>query len=207
MGTKVAVSQGIFTDNSNFEERFVPSFQRLGEMSKMLKGLGLKIVLTSGSFDLIHMGHALYLEEAKKYGSFLIVGVDSDEKIRFRKGPDRPIVPEAERLQMLSHLRPVDLVTIKPLKGKKWALIEAVKPDVLVATRETYTRKQITELEAGPCGKVVVLDRMATTTTTARLRLLNINLRDKLVDRLSQQLPDLITSLIHDETEGQPPVA
>src|SRR3989304_5889449 len=74
---------------------------------------GKKIVLTQGSFDMLHIGHARYCKEAKKHGDLLIVGVDSDEKIKARKGPDRPIVPEDERLEMLTYLSSVDLVVLK----------------------------------------------------------------------------------------------
>ncbi|HNV45384.1 MAG TPA: adenylyltransferase/cytidyltransferase family protein, partial [Candidatus Woesebacteria bacterium] len=58
---------------------------------------GQKVVLTQGSFDLVHIGHARYCEKAKSFGDLLIVGVDSDEKVRARKGKNRPIVPQDER--------------------------------------------------------------------------------------------------------------
>ena len=62
------------------------------------------------------------------------------------------------------------LVTLKHTHHPKWALIKAVRPDVLVATEETYTQAEITELEAKYCGRVKVLERMATVSTSARLR-------------------------------------
>jgi bifunctional ADP-heptose synthase (sugar kinase/adenylyltransferase) len=75
-----------------------------------------------------------------------------------------------ERLRMVTHQRGVGLVTLKHTRHPKWALIKAVRPDVLVATEETYTRAEIRELEASYCGRVEVLDRMATVSTSARLR-------------------------------------
>src|SRR5688572_3071996 len=66
-----------------------------------------KVVLTQGTYDLVHIGHARYFQKAKSYGDFLIVGVDSDEKVKVRKGPDRPVVPEDERLEMLTYLKPI----------------------------------------------------------------------------------------------------
>ena len=90
----------------------------------------------------------MYLEAARQFGDFLIVGLDSDEKIRRRKGENRPVVPQMERLRMVTHQRGVGLVTLKHTHHPKWALIKAVRPDVLVATEETYTQAEITELEA-----------------------------------------------------------
>lgn len=154
---------------------------------KEYKKAGKSIVLTQGVFDLVHIGHARYCQEAKTYGDVLIVGVDSDEKVKFRKGPDRPIVPQEERLEMLTYLRAVDAVVLKELKAEKLNLIKLVRPDVLVATRDTYTPEKIKELEQY-CGKVVVLDPMATTSTSAKIRRLQIGAAKKIGETLSQKL-------------------
>ena len=146
-----------------------------------------KIVLTQGSFDMVHIGHARYCEKAKSYGDILIVGVDSDEKVKQRKGPDRPIVPEDERLEMLVHLRAVDLVILKPLDAPKWELIKLIQPDVLVATKQTYTDNQLTELKAW-CKKIVVLEPMATTSTSAKLRLVQMGAAKKISAKFSSRL-------------------
>ena len=114
----------------------------------------MRIVLTSGSFDLLHVGHAKYIEKAAEYGDVLIVGVDSDEKIKSRKGPTRPIVGEDERLRLLSHLRGVGLLTLKHPDEKKWGLIDLIKPDILIVTAETYTADEIKELENGHCERL-----------------------------------------------------
>jgi D-beta-D-heptose 7-phosphate kinase/D-beta-D-heptose 1-phosphate adenosyltransferase len=170
------VSSGLFADASNFDLRFVEDYQRIEAIVGALRTLGLKVVLTSGSFDIIHEGHSMYLEAARSLGDFLIVGVDSDEKIRSRKGPDRPAVPEGERLRMVTHQRGVGLVTLKHLNHARWALIKAVRPDVLVATADTYRPEEIAELEADWCGRVEVLERMATVSTSARLRRIQLGL-------------------------------
>jgi len=141
-----------------------------------LRTLGLKVVLTSGSFDIIHEGHSRYLEAARRIDDFLIVGLDSDEKIRARKGPHRPAVPEMERLRMVTHQRGVGLVTLKHLDDGRWALIKAIRPDVLVATEETYTAADIAELTKHYCGRVEVLGRMATVSTSARLRRIQLGM-------------------------------
>ena len=69
---------GYFSHETNFKSRFYPDYEKLQKQVEYLKGLGAKIVLTSGSFDLFHIGHALYLESAKKCGDILIVDLDYD---------------------------------------------------------------------------------------------------------------------------------
>lgn len=193
---------GLFADASSFDLRYVPDYEQLRHKVAAVKDLGLRVVLTSGSFDILHEGHSLYLEAARGYGDFLIVGVDSDAKVRARKGPGRPAVPESERLRMVTHQRGVGLVTIKPERAPRWALIDAVRPDVLVATEDTYTPAEVAELEAGLCGRVAVLERMATVTTSARLRRLQLDLADVVARRLSERLPELLQEII-DEVVGQ----
>ena len=166
----LGVSSSLFADASNFDQRFVEDYGKIETTVNALRTLGFKVVLTSGSFDIIHEGHSMYLEAARQFGDFLIVGLDSDEKIRARKGENRPAVPQMERLRMVTHQRGVGLVTLKQSAHPKWALIKAVRPDVLVATEETYTPAEISELEASYCGRVEVLERMATVSTSARLR-------------------------------------
>jgi D-beta-D-heptose 7-phosphate kinase/D-beta-D-heptose 1-phosphate adenosyltransferase len=147
---------------------------------------------------MVHIGHARYLESAKRHGDILIVGVDSDEKVRARKGPERPVVPEEERLEMLVHLRPVDLVIKKPLKAKKWELIKTIRPDTLIVTGETYTQQQKKEL-LSLCGAVVILPRQATTTTSAKIRMLQIgtakHLGSSLTPRLIKTIQDVLGEL------------
>jgi rfaE bifunctional protein nucleotidyltransferase chain/domain len=169
-GSLALVNSGLFADASNFELRYVQDYDRIGAIVGALRTLGLQVVLTSGSFDIIHEGHSMYLEAARRFGDFLIVGVDSDDKIRSRKGTHRPAVPESERLRMVTHQRGVGLVTLKGLHDERWRLIKTVRPDVLVATADTYTPREITELSADHCGRVEVLERMAMVSTSARLR-------------------------------------
>ena len=92
---------------------------------------GQKIVFTNGCFDLLHVGHVRYLAEARSHGGLLIVGLNSDASVQTIKGPQRPIVPQAHRAEILASLMCVDYVVIfdepDPLR-----LIQTVKPDVLV---------------------------------------------------------------------------
>lgn len=161
----------IFGPGSRFQDRLVETYAEMDEKVRALHQLNQRIVLTMGAFDIFHIGHARYLERAKERGDVLIVGVDSDEKVKERKGPNRPLVPEAERLEVLTHVRHVDLVFLKNTNDSKWQLIKTVKPDVLIAIKENYNQEQLGELKEF-CGEVVVLERQATTATTAKIRLL-----------------------------------
>ncbi|MBK5967279.1 MULTISPECIES: bifunctional D-glycero-beta-D-manno-heptose-7-phosphate kinase/D-glycero-beta-D-manno-heptose 1-phosphate adenylyltransferase HldE [Thiorhodovibrio] len=92
---------------------------------------GERIVFTNGCFDLLHAGHVSYLEQARQHGRRLIVGLNSDDSVRALKGPQRPMMPEADRARVLAALAAVDAVVLfgeeTPLE-----LIRAIRPDVLV---------------------------------------------------------------------------
>lgn len=182
------VNTNVFSDNPNYEKRFIENYETLQQKIEACRELGLKVVLTSGSFDLMHIGHMRYLEKAGQHGDVLVVGVDSDEKIRKRKGPDRPIIDEKERTQMVSHIRGVTYITLKHPSDVKWELIKAVQPDILIATAETYTPEEVKELEESYCAKVVVLEPQATTSTSARLRDLNVKSARKALEVARRRL-------------------
>lgn len=170
-------------------------YKKIKSLIEHCKYLGMKIVLTQGSFDMIHVGHGRYLREAKKHGDLLIVGLDSDAKIKYRKGPERPVVPQEERVEMLMHLRYVDLVFVKELKDPKWSLIKAVRPDVLIATKTTYTKDKLKELKKY-CGQVLVLEPMATTSTSAKIRRLQMSTAKKLGQALTPKLIKTIQDVL-----------
>ncbi len=90
-----------------------------------------RVVFTNGCFDLLHVGHVRYLQDAKKQGDYLVVGLNSDSSVKTLKGEGRPIQTELERAEILLALSAVDAVCIfsedTPLN-----LINSVKPDVLV---------------------------------------------------------------------------
>ena len=195
---KYSTNGGIFGINSNFKDRFVPDYKRLKELVKHCKGIGLKIVLTQGTYDMVHIGHARYFEEAKRHGDLLIVGVDSDKKVRARKGPDRPLVPQNERLEMVTHLRPVDIVTIKELNMPKWNLIKTVEPDVLIVTEETvqkYGKAQMKAMSAY-CGEIKILEPMATTSTSAKIRRLQLKLAKRFEKAIIPRMADMINEAL-----------
>jgi D-glycero-beta-D-manno-heptose 1-phosphate adenylyltransferase len=191
----MAVSSGVLSPGVNFADRLVPSLEEMTRTVSHLKGLGYSIVLTSGSFDLIHLGHVKYLARAKELGDILVVGVDSDAKIRRRKGEDRPMVPEDERLELLAHQRPVDLIYLKQDEDPRWGLIKAVEPDVLVLTADhSYSPEQLAEL-GEVVGEVQVIERQASVTTSERIRQMYMHLGERLGPELARILPDLIEKI------------
>lgn len=107
------------------------SRQELQSILKPHRDAGHVLVFTNGCFDLLHIGHARYLAEAKSHGDVLIVGVNSDASVRQLKGPKRPLIPEGERAEMLAHLASVDYVVIFDELTAD-ALISEVRPHVYV---------------------------------------------------------------------------
>lgn len=92
---------------------------------------GRRVVFTNGCFDLIHPGHVLYLEDARRLGDALLVGLNSDESVRRLKGASRPFLDEVARATVLAALRSVDALCVFP-EDTPLALIEAISPQILV---------------------------------------------------------------------------
>lgn len=90
-----------------------------------------KIVTTNGCFDLLHLGHVRYLQEAKKMGDILIVGVNSDASVKKLKGEGRPVNNEMSRAEVLAALEAVDFVTIFP-EDTPERLLAFIQPDIHV---------------------------------------------------------------------------
>ena len=192
----MATSSGILSPNVNFEDRLVRSLEDMERIVTHLKDLGHRIVLTSGSFDLIHLGHVKYLVRAKEFGDVLAVGVDSDAKIRLRKGDDRPMVPERERLELLAHQRPVDLIYLKDDDDKRWDLIKAVRPDVLVVSEDHAYSEQDRRDLLKFCGRIEVVERQASVTTSERIRQMYMHMGERLGPELAKVLPGLIDRIL-----------
>ncbi len=184
---KQTFERGIFGSKSNPEARYIENRDQIDEYAQACRKLNLSVVLTSGTFDLIHIGHARYLEEAKKYGDILIVGVDSDEKVTARKGPERPVVPANERINMLAHLRSVDIITLKQADEPRWELIRRILPDTLIVTDKTYDVDTIKKL-AMICGQVIILKPQATTSTSAQIRKLQVGWSSNIIQPVEQIL-------------------
>jgi D-beta-D-heptose 7-phosphate kinase/D-beta-D-heptose 1-phosphate adenosyltransferase len=130
---------------------------RAAALGAGLKRRGRRVVFTNGCFDLLHVGHLALLERARSLGDALVVGVNSDRSVRRLKGEGRPIVPLAERMEILAGLRAVDYV-VPFAEATPARLIAALLPDVLVKGGD-YSRSEIvgrdTVEEAG--GRVVTV--------------------------------------------------
>jgi D-beta-D-heptose 7-phosphate kinase/D-beta-D-heptose 1-phosphate adenosyltransferase len=111
-------------------EHFLPADQ-LAPIVQNLQKQGKKVVFTNGVFDLLHLGHVTYLQEARKQGDLLIVGLNSDASVRRIKGPLKPLLPLAERAEMLLALSCVDYVTFFE-EDNPFNCIKAIQPDVLI---------------------------------------------------------------------------
>lgn len=188
-------TQVLSSEKANFESRLVP-LKDLSKTVQVLKKKGLRVVLTQGVYDLIHQGHAAYLEKAKTYGDVLIVGVDSDELTRKRKGPGRPIVPQDERLRMLAHLRHVDFVTLRETHHGIGDLIHTVKPDVLIVSKSTKDfDDDMVRSYSSVCGEIVSLPPQATTSTSARITSLTIEGAHKLAVQIQKLTRDFVKKI------------
>ena len=137
------------------------------------RAAGLTIVFTNGCFDLIHAGHVRYLKAARKMGDLLIVGVNSDQSVRDLKGPERPVVPLPERLEVLLSLRWVDAVV--PFdEPTPVELIKAIRPHVLVKggdwDPEKIAGREILETYGGKTVNVPFHKGVSTTEIIRRIR-------------------------------------
>lgn len=95
------------------------------------QGQGERAVFTNGCFDLLHLGHVRYLQEARALGDFLILGLNSDESVTFLKGAGRPLVPAEERAEILAALACVDYVTVFS-ETTASAIVELLQPAIYV---------------------------------------------------------------------------
>ena len=129
----------------------------LAELERLRSG-GKSVVWTNGCFDIIHAGHVQYLNDARRQGDVLVVGINGDESVRRNKGPDRPIVGQEDRAEVLAGLECVDYVVVfeeeTPLE-----LIKSVRPDVLVKGAQWHGAVVGQEFVES-CGGRVVLAAM-----------------------------------------------
>jgi len=107
-------------------------FLSLGELAErlaVLRRAGRRIAFANGHFDLLHVGHLRYLRAAREQGDLLVVAINDDDSVARLKGPGRPVVPAAERAELLAALAPVDFVVV--FSGDSPApLLERLRPDV-----------------------------------------------------------------------------
>jgi D-glycero-beta-D-manno-heptose 1-phosphate adenylyltransferase len=156
---------------SAWKKRLV-SQSDLMTLHEKLKDKDKKIVFTAGSWDLLHVGQCRYLEEAKAQGDILVVGVSSNDAIRKVKGPNKPILDEKVRAEMLTYLKPVDFVTILPEPSCQPSL-GLLKPDVYVTVKEDWTENYKESKEYKTVtkygGEVAIIDRQSIAISTTKI--------------------------------------
>ncbi len=131
------------------------------------------VVFTNGCFDILHRGHAEYLQRAKALGDVLVVGINSDASVRRLKGPSRPLVPQEDRAYVLASLAAVDYVSIfdedTPLK-----LIQTLQPDILVKGGdyriEDIVGRDVVENRGGRVLTIPLVPNRSTTDLVQKIR-------------------------------------
>ncbi|MGH9503063.1 MAG: adenylyltransferase/cytidyltransferase family protein [Terriglobales bacterium] len=131
---------------------------------------GDSITLANGAFDLLHVGHVRYLRAAKHLGGRLIVAVNSDDSVRALKGEGRPLIPEAERAEILAALADVDAVVVFPEPDVR-AIIREIRPDVH-AKGTDYTAETVPERDEvlAHGGRVEIVGDAKDHSTTGMIR-------------------------------------
>jgi D-glycero-beta-D-manno-heptose 1-phosphate adenylyltransferase len=119
------------------------SLEAAGALAARLRAEGKRVVLANGVFDLLHVGHVRYLTAARALGDVLFVGVNGDAAVRRLKGAGRPLMPAAERVELLAALKPVDHVVVFD-EDTADRLVALLRPDVH-AKGTDYTRASVPE--------------------------------------------------------------
>ncbi len=142
----------------------IKSFAEIDRIVKRAKEHGQRVVFTNGCFDILHVGHVKYLQEAKSFGDILIVGLNSDASVRELKGPSRPVNTEDDRAYILAALDAVDYV-VKFSEETPHDLIKMIAPDVLVKGGD-YEGKEVVGTEFSKTLKLVDFVNGKSTTKT-----------------------------------------
>ncbi len=142
-------------------------------LARSVHARGGLVVFTNGVFDLLHPGHVRYLEEARRLGDVLIVGVNSDRSVRVNKGPGRPLNPDHERAEVLLSLSCVDAAVLFD-EDTPHRLIETIQPDVLVKgsdwTASEIVGRDVVEAHGGRVVRVELAHGYSTSELIRRVR-------------------------------------
>ena len=155
--------------NKSTSDSHIKTLDEVTLLSKELKKRGKKIVFTNGCFDILHVGHVKYLEEAKSYGDVLILGLNSDESVRRLKGASRPVNTEDDRAYILASLEAVDYV-VKFYDDTPYTLIKAVQPHILVKGGDYEGKEVIGQDIADELRLVQFVDGKSTTKTIEKIQ-------------------------------------
>ncbi len=148
-------------------EQRVLSREQLSKKIEELRKSGKNIVTTNGCFDILHVGHVRTLERARAFGDVLVVGLNSDASVKKLKGETRPIMPQADRAELLASLRCVDYVSIFD-EDTPVEFLKAIKPNVHVKGAD-YTPASLAETPVVESfgGRVEILELVPGRSTTS----------------------------------------
>lgn len=153
-------------------KRKIRSVEELEKLVKRSKKESKKIIFTNGCFDLLHLGHVKYLQEAKNLGDVLIVGVNTDSSAKKIKGDKRPLVSEEERIQLVAAMESVDYVVLFSETTPE-RIISLIRPDIHVKGGdykvEGLPERKIVEKYG---GKTVVVNKIEGKSTSSLINLI-----------------------------------
>ena len=155
--------------NKSTSDSHIKTLEEIEALTQELKKRGKKIVFTNGCFDILHVGHVKYLEEAKSYGDVLILGLNSDESVSRLKGPTRPVNTEDDRAYILASLEAVDYV-VKFYDDTPYELIKAVQPHILVKGGDYEGKEVVGQDIADELRLVNFVEGKSTTKTIERIK-------------------------------------
>ncbi len=148
--------------NQGKSESKIKNFEQIERIAKRLKEQGRKVIFTNGCFDILHRGHATYLQKAKELGDILILGLNSDESIRRLKGAERPINNLEDRAFLIGALESIDFV-VPFWEDTPYELIKLIQPNILVKGAD-YDGKEVVGSDIA--DEVVLIDFVAGKSTT-----------------------------------------
>lgn len=175
IGTSTVTKDEIihYLDEGEFKARGkILSYPELRQIVSLAKNKKKKVVFTNGCFDLLHIGHIKYLQQARSYGDLLIIGLNDDNSVRKLKGPKRPLIEQDERAHLLAALDCVDyIVLFSELTPER--LIKEIKPDILVKggdyTKDKVVGRDIVESYGGRVELVPVVKGMSTSNIVKKI--------------------------------------
>jgi D-glycero-beta-D-manno-heptose 1-phosphate adenylyltransferase len=149
------------------------SLRDASAFARAIQARGGTVVFTNGVFDLLHLGHVRYLQDARALGDALIVAVNSDRSVRAIKGPERPVNPESERAEVLAALACVDAAVIFD-EDTPHQIIGAIQPDILVKGADwaagDIIGRDVVEARGGRVVRIPLTPGLSTTELIRRVR-------------------------------------
>lgn len=150
----------------------IRTLPELGAIVRRRRAMGERAVFTNGCFDLLHRGHTRLLQQARALGDLLIVGLNSDASVRRLKGPQRPVLSQDERAELLAALAAVDYVVIFE-EADPGRIIDALEPDILVKgadwAQEAIVGREIVERRGGRVVTIPLVEGASTSNILRRI--------------------------------------